>query len=297
MHKKSGRRSLGAASIQSILECSGVVASTSVVGKARKFVEMSGQDIMRSFASIEPLLLSTKEANPGLMYEVRQDADNTLQSVVVMMPYTQEFFPYCMQVIGIDGCHTKPIQVSKQPKTFLQKMILTAITGRTANNENILYGFCLGYSEKAEDIGLLIELMRRNNVDLNQRRITVLSDRGTAILKAIRDYLPNALQMCCMKHISDNLRSKKMGKYVALASKARNCVTESKYKEVMTQLHISSSECYNYLTSIEENWQLYKAIERGNALYGMKTDNLVEQFFASIIEARYFTLHRDGKPA
>ena len=44
---------------------------------------------------------------------------------------------------------------------------------------------------------------------------------------------------------------------------------------------------YLYLNNIEENWQLYKAIERNQTLYDQDTDNLVEQIFAWTLEDRF----------
>jgi hypothetical protein len=57
----------------------------------------------------------------------------------------------------------------------------------------------------------------------------------------------------------------------------------------MQKLQAKQEACYNYLSAMTENWQLYKAVQRGNALYGIKSDNLVEQFFSCILEQRFYS--------
>ena len=58
---------------------------------------------------------------------------------------------------------------------------------------------------------------------------------------------------------------------------------------------IKGRKLFTYLAKID-NWQLYKAIERGNILYEFKSDNIIEIVFSWLKESRalstpYFVLY------
>jgi hypothetical protein len=66
---------------------------------------------------------------------------------------------------------------------------------------------------------------------------------------------------------------------------AREATTEGAYLLVMDAIRAVSEDVYTYLTGID-NWQLYKAIIRGNMVHCMRSNNLVESVFAWTKQAR-----------
>jgi hypothetical protein len=118
-------------------------------------------------------------------------------------------------------------------------------------------------------------------------RFTTLSDRGSAIIKAIQDNLSETFQFCCGLHLEGNLKEKKLSKAIQFFRQARNAKTKSNYEAVMEELKNSHLDAYIYLKNMEVNWQLYKAIERNQPVHAQNNDNLVEQVFAWTLEDRF----------
>ncbi len=70
-----------------------------------------------------------------------------------------------------------------------------------------ILGFTICYSENSGDIGDLLNMLLEAGINLNEKDITIMSDRGKAIVKAVRDILPHALHTHCPVHLIRNLKS------------------------------------------------------------------------------------------
>ena len=284
--KAGGQRALPTTSAQAILETVGISVSEDVFKKSKNSVNLTIQEQLHSFNMIEPLLLATKNKNPGLRYKIVPEADNApLEAVYVVLPFAKSCVDFCLDVIGIDSAHMKPLVISTSPRTILKKMCVTCIAGRTPAMEMIIFAFSLSFSESSADITILLDLLKEEGVDFNQKKYTVFSDRGTAILKAIRDNLPHALQMLCQYHLDNNLKPFKV--HSQAIHTAQKATTETAYEQHMEDIQKVNPRLHAYLSKITENWQHFKAVERGNALYGMKTSNIVEQVFNWMLEDRF----------
>ena len=129
---------------------------------------------------------------------------------------------------------------------------------------------------------------------MNKPDITLLTDRGTAILPALENFYDRAFKKPCPVHIKRNLIQKGFtGKTLSnLYWKATNACSEYEFKSIMTEMTSSSNgkgaAMAAYLSEIDQDWQLYKAIERGNLIYEMNSDNLVESAFSWLLESRSY---------
>jgi hypothetical protein len=80
-------------------------------------------------------------------------------------------------------------------------------------------------------------------------------------------------------------KAKGFGSHLALFWEAACATTVVQYKEVMQKMFLNKKAMYDYLCGIE-NWQLYKVVERGNMVFDMKSNNIVEQTMNFLLEAR-----------
>jgi hypothetical protein len=97
----------------------------------------------------------------------------------------------------------------------------------------------------------------------------------------------------CALHIKRNLIHHGFSSTVlqSLYWEATNAYTKSDYNIIMDKMRISENgKGYKLATFLESitNWRLFEAIERGNILYEMKTNNLVEGVFSWLEEVRSF---------
>jgi hypothetical protein len=80
-------------------------------------------------------------------------------------------------------------------------LTLSAVAGRTLNNQMILFGYCVGYSECKVDLKAFLEFLKVSGLDLDRPDMTALTDRGSAIIPSVDESLPNAWHMFCPKHL------------------------------------------------------------------------------------------------
>ena len=80
-------------------------------------------------------------------------------------------------------------------------------------------------------------------------------------------------------------------KLLSLYWEATNVPTFSQYENIMQEMRTAGNgkgvKMAQYLEEID-NWQLYKAVERGNTIYEMKSDNIVEITFSWLEEVRCY---------
>jgi hypothetical protein len=67
-------------------------------------------------------------------------------------------------------------------------MYVSALSGRLPGNKLITYALVLSYSECSEDMLWMLNNMQELGIDLDKSNYTLLSDRGTAIIKTVSDF-------------------------------------------------------------------------------------------------------------
>lgn len=292
MGKSRGLKHHSNAALRTQLQLAGIECSDSVLKKAVS--EVAGwqrDEVLNSFRKIDPFLSVYRDLNPGFAYKIHLDKQLQLENLCVIFPYAKHALQHSYEVLGIDGAHQKDIvvSVSDDGRVLLGKMQVIMITGRGPNNAMLIYGFVMALTENSHAIGLLIELGAENGVNFNDPKFVTITDQGSSLLKAHRDFLGKTLHMLCGRHLNQRMEKVTNQKGASqLFWKARNAKTLVKHNEVMTKLNNDWPKAYAYLETIEDNWQLFKVVESGRRLYDIQTQNMVEQVFAWTLDQRHY---------
>jgi hypothetical protein len=163
------------------------------------------------------------------------------------------------------------------------------ITGRAPNMSLLIYGFIMSYSENSGAIKKLVDLAKRNGINFNDPKFTLITDQGPALLKAWRESFPLTFHILCARHLQKLLLKAPQGPAAQqLYWKARNAKTAVKYNAIMSEMERYYPKAHEYLSNLKENWQLYKAIDSNHRLYDSQSTNLVEQSFSWTLEEREY---------
>jgi hypothetical protein len=119
----------------------------------------------------------------------------------------------------------------------------------------VLYGFCVHYSECIGDLSSFLLFLLNSGLPLNVPTMTVLSDRGSAIVPTVTAVLPNAYFHYCPKHLERNIRVKtKDSKIISLYWSARCAVTQMECLAYLETMKVVSPQvCILFQTSLCHN--------------------------------------------
>ena len=268
--------------------------SSDTIKKIKQKQRLSWEDCLESYELIEPFLCELKSQNQRTIYSVERLSDGALKRVGVILHYVQDFIPFLYPVLGIDAGAMKIPKIYSKKIAMTDKqyctedMVVTVLAGRIPGNQILILGFVLGYTECSDDIIFLFELARANGISFDRHGWTILSDRGSALIKAHSHIFTNSLQQFCAKHLSRNLIARGWKRHLNLFWSARNAVTLNAHCDAMNKIRAINNPMYEYLNGIE-NWQVYKVVEKGNMLFNMKSDNIVEGIMSWILECRYLS--------
>lgn len=168
----------------------------------------------------------------------------------------------------------------------LPALTLTILTGLTLEHTRILLGYCIGHGENHDDTRFFLSFLLNNGGQaLNSAKNIIMSDRG-ACAGPVDDVFPLAIHHYCPLHLSRNLSqfpaAEKVKKFFWEARQAR---TKLKYDYAMSELKKVCAAAHDYLAGIL-NWQLYIIVESCAVLHEIKSDNLVEGMFSTLLHAR-----------
>lgn len=170
-----------------------------------------------------------------------------------------------------------------------KKMTVIMITGRAPNMSLMIYGFIMSYSENSTAIKKLVTLAKENGINFNDPRFTLITDQGSALLKAWRESFSLTFHILCARHLLKLFLKASQGPAAQhLYWDARNAKTAVKYKAVMATMQERFPKAHAYLSSVNETWQLFKAIDSNYRLYDSQSSNLVEQSFSWTLEEREY---------
>jgi hypothetical protein len=144
----------------------------------------------------------------------------------------------------------------------MDKMAVIVISGRSPNNQIVIYAVAIGSKENNELVAYLLTFCERHGLNLNQAHITILSDRGSALISCIDKFAPLAFHLFCALHLEGNLRSAHVLQDLSLYWQARNARTKSEYDAAMSDMSSKAPKQHAYLLGIEK-WAVYVGIERG----------------------------------
>jgi hypothetical protein len=146
----------------------------------------------------------------------------------------------------------------------LEDSVVVAITILSPNGEMTLVAFAIGRSESNYLLEFFFEFCIKNEVYINNARLTIFSDRGSALLSTLPRLCPLANHMYCLRHLEKNLRQQKCLQSSKLLWRANKCMTELKFNEVMKEMKAVAPKQHEYLDSIDSrHWAQWRSIKNG----------------------------------
>lgn len=173
------RRETSIKSIQSAIVAGTVTAEPSVnaIKKANAAMKISSHEHIESYNYLRPYCEVAKTLNADFMYSIEKDGNDIFQRMAVLLPYSKTVLRDSYNVVGIDAAHMKTELLTKLTAedlvklgledaersygVMLKKTMVTFLTGRTLNNEMIVYGYMLGYSENADNLHYFFQVFGR----------------------------------------------------------------------------------------------------------------------------------------
>lgn len=155
--------------------------SIDCIKKANADITLSILEHYNSFEKLVPFLEEYSRVNPGFKYLLKKhDTDNNFEKVAILFEYSTEAIKHCYKVVGIDAAFLDTIGIDSKEKKLLQKMfpndipddmeisfhkcVIIGLSGRTMNNEMILLGLTISYSENCESYDFFFKFLSDNKV-------------------------------------------------------------------------------------------------------------------------------------
>jgi hypothetical protein len=79
------------------------------------------------------------------------------------------------------------------------------ISGRTLDNRNTPMAFAVTNHDNHRTMSILKRELVAAGGDIDQSKYILLSDRGTAVVKFVKECFLHVFHMCCQLHLSRNL--------------------------------------------------------------------------------------------
>jgi hypothetical protein len=242
--------------------------------------------IKNEYTRVFDYQLELLRSNPGSTIAIGLDPTNMEQNIfqsfyVCFQALKQGFKAGCKQVIGLDGCFFKGA---------VKGELLCAI-GRDVNNQMYPVAWAVVEQETNESwswfIGLLLKDLGINN---NGAGWVFISDQQKGLIKAMKDYLPDAEHRMCARHIYANWRKKHRAhewqkKFWAVA-KAANSQDFNYYKAKLAQETLEGAK--DIMKTYPVHWA--RAFFRLGSLCESVDNNLCESFNHAIVDARFYPI-------
>lgn len=262
--------------------------TTNAIKRANAAIKFSSKEHLESYGYLKPYCEVAKRLNADFMYSIEKNEKDIFQRMAVLFPYSKTVLENSYEVLGVDAAHMKTELLKKLTTdemvkldlgdidgshgVMLKKSMLTFLTGRTLNNEMIVYGYMLGYSENSDNLRYFFQFLIDSGLNLDRETMTIMSDRALAYTGPIQEKFPKALHHLCPLHIKRNLADHIKGISPGLVSqywKVQQSKTLEDYCEAMDVLEAmeNGAKAKKYLCDIEGVWQLYRVIDRGNVIF------------------------------
>jgi hypothetical protein len=202
--KRSG---LSTATIQSALCAAGMPnSSVGAVKHAARQFGLKPLDHISSMGQLEAYLEEAKRLNPTLAYSLTKNPiTKVFYRLSVLFPGGAAHLACCFRAVGLDSAHMDAVMlegVTMAPintaceteglerlgRQEMQQLTLTAVAGRTLNNEMIVFGYCLGYGECMGDLKAFLRFLLDQGLDLNADDTHIDTCIANFALKCLRMY-------------------------------------------------------------------------------------------------------------
>jgi hypothetical protein len=175
------------------------IISRDCIKKANVQNKISAYEHFTGFSKLSPYLEIFATLNPGFRYEIDKDANNEFKRLALLFPYSISAKKYCYKVYGIDAAHVETHEIRNRERKLLEELInwpqemrimfekyfLFAVTGRTINNEMIIFALGIGQSECIEDYEFLFKFLTDNEVIVVYIKYENYNDNNVTIYNII----------------------------------------------------------------------------------------------------------------
>ncbi|KAL0227469.1 hypothetical protein RCL1_003613 [Eukaryota sp. TZLM3-RCL] len=234
--------------------------------KAWRAVEAAKQQLygnVRDSYNLLPFWLqSLADRNPGSVVDIELTDNGLFRRCFFALEASKSGWKYCKPVIAIDGAFIK--------NKVLGVLLTSAAVD--ANGQLFPLGFGLVRSENKVDISWYLEhLINSFRID---DEVTVISDRGEALVSSINSVLPLNPHVYCVKHIADNLFGKGAAVAKSLVWDAAKSITERDYFNVLAIIKLKAGTCYETISKVDPSNIAEYAVK--GRRFGHYTSNVVE---------------------
>lgn len=152
-----------------------------VLKKANSATLLNAADHCLGFLKLCPYLETFEKDNPGFKYDLKTNQETLeFEKLALLLPYTLCVLDDCYKVYGVDTAFLDSYYITDREKILLiqeylpnapiekdlmfKPTYITAVSGRTLNNEMIIFSVCFSYSESIETYSFLFEFLSREGV-------------------------------------------------------------------------------------------------------------------------------------
>jgi hypothetical protein len=242
-------------------------------------------------------------SNPGVDFElIRDKQDNTiLGSLSIVMPGAVSALPELMDQVGIDFAHFKNLRcveevlaaagtTNEEKPGSIGNMVVGFVNGRYFDRKSILLAVCISPTESNNALDSLFPLCEKTGLRLNDSRLTIVSDGGTALDSSTTKHLPETNKLRCADHLTKNIKTWGLSNATNLKLfwSARNSTTVIEMKSHLDRMEKHSPKLFAHLSKIP-NWCIAPLIEKGRSLGGLRASITENNFSGVTLESRFLS--------
>lgn len=184
----------------------------------------------------------------------------------------------CITVVQMDGAHMKHRKYNG---------CLFVLEGSDGDGKNVILAVALAPKENGENYDWFVGNCKLSGLGgwLGRQGQAVITDRHKGIPAAVSTYLPNCMQINCMRHIIINMRTTCGAFNESEVWALRGSATKELFEKKLAALSRKSPRAADYLSKVPVfKWVLYAV---NVALYGHRTSNRVESENSRLKPSRF----------
>lgn len=159
----------------------GATITLDCLKKANCAIKLTALEHYVSYNCIIPFLTLLKSKNKGLQFKVEKDELSCdFKRLAILFPYSVHAKEHCFKVYGVDSAFLDGLEIKGQQRLMLKKYVpgiplysrlmfkryfLSAISGRTLNNEMIIFAISINDSECSSNYDFLFDFLKENEVN------------------------------------------------------------------------------------------------------------------------------------
>lgn len=264
----------------------GVDVSSGVCYRALEEVAAEKPTFAESIPLLPSLVEQLRAEDEQGTFSLVQHDDLTFRGVFIMPSGFARLAATCKPVLAIDCAHLR--------NSWHTGRIMFIVT-QDAQRHNVLVALAIVDSENCDNYMWALEQLQQNELlkqYLEHPDLTVISDRAKGLISAVQHALPAAAHLHCTRHIIGNVRDHvhKSGgyfdnkKHAGHIWKAQGAESQEQFEEAMSALRAENPVASQYLANVDPSTWAAHAFPR--CLYGLRTNNMVEQMNSATVPER-----------